>query len=238
MGGVVRRAPPLTQGAKGRVAPLGVAPGAIDTPVGVVNLRLVRINDRRRFHPDGAPREPVRESPEPPAESVPAASEAVDAQGLEGLQTELAAARARVNELARGLQESDRDREAFKARLARENERLRDVERGDNARLVLDAIDALDRSLQAADDSPFADGVRLIRDDLVTKLRAEGIERLELTGAPFDPNQAEAMDTEVVTDPAADGRVLSELRAGYALKGRVVRPAQVRVGRYVRPARA
>ena len=44
--------------------------------------------------------------------------------------------------------------------------------------------------------------------------------------------------TELVTDPAADGRVVAELRAGYALKGRVVRPAQVRVGRYVEPARA
>jgi molecular chaperone GrpE len=80
--------------------------------------------------------------------------------------------------------------------------------------------------------------VRLIRDDLVNKLAAQGLERLELTGAPFDPTQAEAMDTEVVTDPDSDGKVMSELRAGYALKGRVVRPAQVRVGRYVQPARA
>ena len=54
----------------------------------------------------------------------------------------------------------------------------------------------------------------------------------------FDPNQAEAVDAEVVTDPAEDGRVLSEVRAGYALNGRVVRPARVRVGRYVAPARA
>jgi molecular chaperone GrpE len=198
----------------------------------------VRINDRRRFHPDGAPREPVAERPEPVVEPSSVVAPAADAQETEALRTELAAARARVNELARGLQESDRDREAFKARLSRENERLRDVERGDNARLVLDAIDALDRSLDAADDSPLAEGVRLIRDDLVGKLRAQGIERLQLTGAPFDPNQAEAMDTEMVTDPKEDGKVLSESRAGYALNGRVVRPAQVRVGRYVRPARA
>jgi molecular chaperone GrpE (heat shock protein) len=32
--------------------------------------------------------------------------------------------------------------------------------------------------------------------------------------------------------------VTAELRAGYALNGRVVRPAQVRVGRYVQPPRA
>jgi molecular chaperone GrpE len=211
--------------------------GAIDRRVCVVNLRSVRINDRRRFHPDGAPREAPSEPTQAP--ETPAATPAgADSQQLEGLRAELTAARARVNELARGLQDAAREKEAYKDRLARENERLRDVEKAENARLVIDAIDALDRSLLAADRSPLAKGVRLIRDDLVTKLAAQGIERLELTGAPFDPNQAEAMDTELVTDPAADGKVVAQLRAGYALKGRVVRPAQVRVGRYVEPARA
>jgi molecular chaperone GrpE len=211
---------------------------AIDSQVRVVNFLSVRINDRRRFHPDGAPREPAEpEVPEAP-QTAPPGAEARSSQELEGLRAELATTRARVNELARGLQDSVRDREAYKDRLARENERLRDVEKADNARLVIDAIDALDRSLKASDGSPLARGVRLIRDDLVRKLAAQGIERLQLAGAAFDPNQAEAMDTELVADPAADGKVVSELRAGYALNGRVVRPAQVRVGRYVEPARA
>jgi molecular chaperone GrpE len=199
----------------------------------------VRINDRRRFHPDGAPREPAAERPDAPVETTSKpASEVPDTRDVESLRAELATAHARVNELARGLQEAARDRDAFKERLSRENERLRDVEKGDNARLVLDAIDALDLSLKSADRSPLAIGVRLIRDDLVNKLAAQGLERLELTGATFDPTQAEAMDTELVTDPGEDGKVTAELRAGYALNGRVVRPAQVRVGRYVQPPRA
>jgi molecular chaperone GrpE len=203
----------------------------------VVNFPLVRINDRRRFHPDGAPREGAPSEAEvPPA--APAETQAASASELEALRAELTAARARVNELARGLQDAARDKEAYKERLARENERLRDVERVENARLVIDAIDALDRSLLAADRSPLAKGVKLIRDDLVTKLAGQGITRLDLTGAPFDPNEAEAMDTELVTDPSADGKVVAQVRAGYALNGRVVRPAQVRVGRYVEPARA
>jgi molecular chaperone GrpE len=196
----------------------------------------VRINDRRRFHPDGAPRDPQSEAMAEP--EVSPSPQPADASEMEAVRTELAASRARVNELARGLQDSLRERDAFKERLSRENERLRDVERADNARLVVDAIDALDLSLKSADASPLAQGVKLIRDDLLTKLSAQGIERLDLTGKTFDPNTAEAMDTELVSDPDADGQVLSELRAGYALKGRVVRPAQVRVGRYVKPARA
>lgn len=203
----------------------------------MISFSPVRINDRRRFHPDGAPREEVDA---PPTDGAPVAAESPGGGSAEvdALQTELAAARARVNELALGLQESVRDREAYKDRLARENERLRDVEKAENARLVIEAVDALDRSLTAADRSPLAQGVRLIRDDLVTKLAAQGIERLALTGQPFDPNQAEAMDTELVHDPGEDGRVVAEIRAGYAHKGRVVRPAQVRVGKYLEPARA
>ncbi len=203
----------------------------------MVNLHFVRVNDRRRFHPDGAPREST-ESAEPMAAPEPVAPGKPETAELEEARSELAAARARVNELARGLQESARDREAFKERLTRENERLRDVEKAESARIVLEAIDALDLSLRAADESPLARGVRLIRDDLVAKLAALGVERLDLTGSPFDPNQAEAMDTELVDKPQADGKVLSEVRAGYTLKGRVVRPAQVRVGRYVPPGRA
>ena len=204
----------------------------------MVNFTSVRINDRRRFHPDGAPRETASAPAEPAAAPAQSPVSAQEVAEVEQLREDLAAARARVNELARGLQDSVREREAFKDRLSRENERLRDVEKAENARLVIDAIDALDLSLRAADDSPLARGVRLIRDDLVGRLAAQGIERLALTGAPFDPNQAEAMDTELVADPEADGKVLAEVRAGYALNGRVVRPAQVRVGRYVQPARA
>jgi molecular chaperone GrpE len=206
----------------------------------MVSFESVRINDRRRFHPDGEPREdtPSETAETSVAEPTRPASAPEPAGEVEALRSELVAARARVNELARGLQDSVRDRDAFKERLVREQERLRDVEKGQNARLVIDAIDALDLSLQADDGSPLARGVRLIRDDLVAKLAAQGVERLKLAGAPFDPTVAEAVDTELVAEPAEDGRVLSEVRAGYALKGRVVRPAQVRVGRYLTPAQA
>jgi molecular chaperone GrpE len=216
-------------------------PESVDSPGPLVSLQGVRINDRRRFHPDGEPRDPSPDDPgtaAAPDAVAPPASQTGTGTDTDALLAELVAARARVNELARGLQESVRDREAFKERLARENERLRDVQKGEFALPLIEAIDALDLSLQADDGSPFAQGVRLIRDDMVSKLGAQGIERLQLVGQPFDPNRAEAAEADLVAHPSQDGRVLSEVRAGYALNGRVVRPARVRVGRYVQPARA
>ena len=105
---------------------------------------------------------------------------------------------------------------------------------------LLEALDELELYLQAAagESSPLAKGVRLIRDNLLAKLSATGVERLELVGKPFDPNVAEATDMEMTADPAEDQRVLSEVRAGYKLRDRIIRPARVKVAKYVRPAPA
>lgn len=154
------------------------------------------------------------------------------------VEAELAAARKRIDELTRAWQALDRDREDFKRRLSRERERMIDVERGEVAQTLLEAIDNLDLALKNADDSPLAKGVRLVREDLLKRVQALGIERLKLIGQPFDPNTAEAADVDVTIEPHRDGQVIEELRAGYKLKDRVVRPARVRVARYVAPARA
>jgi molecular chaperone GrpE len=153
-------------------------------------------------------------------------------------ELELEAARKRINELTRAWQALDRDRDDFKQRLTREREQLIDVERGTVALALLEAIDGLDLCLKSSDGSALAKGVALIRGDLLKRVDALGIERLELVGLPYDPNVAEAGDLEVTPDKRQDGLVTEELRAGYRLKNRIIRPARVRVARYVAPARA
>lgn len=163
------------------------------------------------------------------------------AREVERLQTELAASRRRVDELARAYQALDQDREDFKRRLTRERERLLEVEKGEAALMVLETMDELDRSLEAASaeaGSPLAEGVRLIRAGLLKRLQSAGVERLELQGTAFDPNLAEAVDMEVTPDPEEDQRIIQEVRAGYALRERVLRPARVRVARYFPPVQA
>jgi molecular chaperone GrpE len=201
----------------------------------------VRVNDKRRLNPDGTPRpgvpeaEPETASTPDPSGDAPAAAEQDE---VTRLRTELEASRRRVDELARGVQEVMRDRDSFKQRIERERDRLLEVEKGQVALALIEAIDELDQSLSADDGSPFAQGVRLIRDKLLQKLQATGIERLDLVGRPYDPNSAEAVDMELVNSPAKNDRVLSEQRAAYALRGRVIRPGRVKVGRYVEPVKA
>jgi molecular chaperone GrpE len=200
-----------------------------------------RVTDKRRYNPDGTPRAGVPDA-EPQTEATSPAPEdagsAAPADEVTQLRAELDAARRRVDELARGLQEVMRDRDDFKQRIQRERERMLEVEKGQVAQSLIEAIDELDLSLAADDGSPFAQGIRLIRDKLLQKLAASGIERLELVGRPYDPNVAEAGDIELVPSPAQNDRVLAEHRPAYALRGRVIRPGRVKVGRYLEPAKA
>lgn len=198
-------------------------------------------NPRPDATPDARPAPSAGDAdvPETEDESTSQARAEVDPE-MERLTKDLEAARRRVDELARAYQAVDRDKEEFKQRLTRERERMMDVERGKVASTLLEALDELDRclSMSAQDTSPLAQGVRMIRDALLAKVQGMGIERISVVGQPYDPNVAEAADMEITTSPEEDQQVVAELSAGYRLKDRVIRPARVKVARYVAPAQA
>ncbi len=158
----------------------------------------------------------------------------------ERLVAELETLRKKYDAAVRAVQAGEKDREEFKQRVARERERMLDVERGNVALTLLEAIDELDRCLLASaqDTSALAEGVRMIREVLLNKAQATGIERLSVEGQLFDPNVAEAMDMEITANPDDDQRIVAELRAGYRLKDRIIRAARVKVAKYVAPAQA
>ncbi len=69
-------------------------------------------------------------------------------------------------------------------------------------------------------------GFEQARDMLVAILTKEGLERIDPAGEAFDPNEADA----VAHEDGEGGPVVSEvLRPGYRWKGRVIRPAMVKV---------
>jgi molecular chaperone GrpE len=194
---------------------------------------------------DGPSQEAQGQEANPTPEASPEQQPAQEAAAVEPerqrLEAELEATRRRVDQLARAYQELQKDREEFKQRLTRERERMMDVERGNVATTLLEAVDELDRCLSMSGGdtaSPLAQGVKMIRDGLLSKLQQTGIERLQVVGRVYDPNTAEATDMELTTNPDEDQKVVAESRAGYRLKERIIRPAQVKVAKYVAPAQA
>ncbi len=79
-------------------------------------------------------------------------------------------------------------------------------------------------------DRDFVQGIEMIHKSLVGVLQRQGIEPIEETGVPFDPNFHEAMLTGPVEDEARDHTVIQVLETGYRLGETVIRPARVQVG--------
>ncbi len=96
---------------------------------------------------------------------------------------------------------------------------------------ILPAVDGLRRAVEAAPpDDPLASGVVMVLQQLEDVLQRHGVVAIETVGQPFDPEQHEAVTASDARDVDRD-TVVAELRPGYALHDRVVRPALVSVAR-------
>ena len=118
--------------------------------------------------------------------------------------------------------------ENYKKRTARgEQDRARTAQ-ADLLADLLEIADNFERALAAEhDDSPYARGVALIRDQLESFLVRRGVEKMQVVGRKFDPELHEALLT--MSSEVPSGHVCQELRSGYLLGGRTLRPAQVAV---------
>jgi molecular chaperone GrpE len=96
-------------------------------------------------------------------------------------------------------------------------------------REILPVLDNLERALgPEGEGDPFREGVALIYRQLRDCLQRAGVEPIEAIGNPFDPVYHEAVVTER-TDRFDQNMVMEEIQRGYMLKGRVLRPALVKV---------
>ncbi len=178
-----------------------------------------------------APRDVAEDSAQAPTPSPEVVALAAE---LEKSRADLDRTSARLDEIVRAYSAAVNEQRDFRARLEREKERVLEAERGKIAIVLLELGDELDRALAAGGvQGPLGEGVRLIHEGLMRRLQAMGIERLSLVGRPFDANLAEAVDLVPVSDPSQDGTVVAEAVPGYKLGEKVLRPARVRVARFV-----
>jgi molecular chaperone GrpE len=96
-------------------------------------------------------------------------------------------------------------------------------------RTLLPIIDDFERALQTETaDRTYAQGMELIRQRLFETLKKLGLEPMNVQGEPFDPHIHHAVEM-VETEDAPDHTVLAEYQRGYNFKGRLLRPAMVKV---------
>ena len=158
-----------------------------------------------------------------------------DAAAPVDLEGELPKARREAAEHLDDLKRLKAEFENYRKRVLREQTSL--VERA-SAQLVerlLPVLDNFELALIAADRTKdyeaLVRGVEIVFGELADLLHKEGLQKIEALGKPFDPTQHEAV-LEVGDGPAEGEPVVAEVvRNGYTLKGKVVRPAMVKVVR-------
>ena len=156
-----------------------------------------------------------------------AAMDTAEAQLLEADLRELAAER---DELRGTAQRIQADFENYRKRVARDQAALTDRATERVIESILPALDAFEMAVVSLGDADeqVRKGVELAVGALSSALERHGLARIADLDVPFDPNQHEAVMQD---DGDGEPRVGDVLRTGYALNGRVVRPAMVKVTR-------
>lgn len=147
------------------------------------------------------------------------------------LDADLAALVNERDELRRLAQRVQADFENYRKRMLREQTDT--ITRANEGLIehLLPVLDSFELALGQLDDADESvrKGVELVFAELVGVLERAGLERIDATGTEFDPTVHEA----VMQEGGQEGEpvVADTIRSGYRLKGRVLRPAMVKVAR-------
>jgi molecular chaperone GrpE len=130
------------------------------------------------------------------------------------------------------------DFENFRRRAERDRESISRQARAGMVRELLPIIEAFrsarDAVARLPSDDPVRRGMDLLDREWTTFLKHEGVEPVARAGAPFRPDEAEAVGEAPAPHGVADGSVLEVVQQGYRFFGGLLRPAKVIVAR--RPA--
>ena len=121
------------------------------------------------------------------------------------------------------------DFDNFRKRTARDREDLVKFAASDVIKAMLPTVDNLSLALEKAKDradDPFVAGVKLVYDGLVKALADQGATPLDSVGEPFDANFHDAL-AQLPSPDVEEGVVMNEVKRGWLLHGKLLRPAQV-----------
>jgi len=181
--------------------------------------------------------DPSTETTEPKSKPIsdtagaPAASVEGSPAEIQRLESELAEARKSASENYERYLRSMADLENFRKRTIREKDDLRQFAASRVLEDLIPVLDSLGLGLTAAK-APNADiqtvvgGVEMVLTQAKTALAQHGFKEINPVGQVFDPNLHESVSAQPSRE-VKDGSVISVVRIGYSLNGRVLRPATV-----------
>ena len=128
------------------------------------------------------------------------------------------------------------DFDNFKKRATREKQDAIKYANESLLQKLIPILDNFDMALSAAQNAQsdgsqsLQTGINMIFQQLKALLAESGVEEVDAAGKPFDPNLHEAVSQKETTE-VPEGHVVQQLRKGYKLKDRLLRPATVIVAK-------
>jgi len=159
-------------------------------------------------------------------ETLPAVTPETQIAALTAERDQLAAENADLKDrLLRGRADFDN----FRRRAERDRSEYVQFAAMGMVRDLLPILDDFRRAMKVETaDKEYAKGIQLIDQRLFETLKKAGLEPIEAVGKPFDPNLHQAVD-RAQTEDLPDQTVLEEYQSGYNFKGKLLRPAMVKV---------
>lgn len=147
----------------------------------------------------------------------------------EALNREIEQLKATLEENQNRLLRMQADFDNFRKRSRQEREELVTFATEGLLTKLLPVLDNFDRAVGAeGDNSDMLAGVHMIQRQLMEVLTGEGLEIMTACGCEFDPNFHQAVVMEP-SEEVADNHIIAEWQKGYLVKGKVIRPAMVKV---------
>ena len=122
--------------------------------------------------------------------------------------------------------------ENYRRRMQRDMKSIKETANAKLLEKLLPVLDNFARAFQSPGESleSFLDGIKMIESHLETLLAEAGLEKSDVIGQEFDPQFHEAVLTDSSGDHP-DNQIIEVMQEGYSLKGRLLRPAMVKVSR-------
>ena len=149
------------------------------------------------------------------------------------VMSDLEKARSEAGEYLENLQRLQAEFENFRKRMIREQSEYLSMASEDLIVKLLPVMDNFERALNHREDAVSDDyhaGIELLYNQVRDVLNKEGLRVIDPLGKEFDPKKHEAM-MQVESDEHDENVVVEVLDNGYELKGKVIRPAKVKVAR-------
>jgi len=173
---------------------------------------------------------------------------------LESVQKKLSSAEEKIKYLEKDLASADKEAEEYldylkrlkaefenyKKRMAKERESMRKLAVEDLIKQLLPVMDNLERAIisagQSKDICALVEGVKMTLEELRGVLKRQGLQEIKAEGEEFNPYLHEAV-MQVELDKFPDNLVVEEMRKGYKLNDKVLRPAMVKVNKKANKAK-